>query len=407
MPRITTLLAPALLVALIGLAGCTSGNSAIVPGFASANVSTFPAQLAVGVATFTDGSKGLNVVATFRQPASTGCGGCSGTLLNTPTITGPAAFNTGPVAACAANSATGVTGPAFAGTNDSGSTIAASPQVAVGIAPLCTTFGTAGGVFSYGFAPANSGTTGAPVFTLYTQPFYTGSSSSGALWGTCSSATPATCTTGVAYKGGPPAYPVTRVVTTPSGFTGYPMGFTDFAIAPKTGAYNLSIAIQNATNNTTITVNAPAANLNNTTGLGAYAGAPAFVKDGLGGGTATCPPTPAGTTESLIEIIDANYDAAGTAQGITAGQGATYYTILVAGGGLASGVLPPNLGVTGANGGVNPSIVTGDTYRVSCIAADYPLFEAGPPQNTSPTPTLLGAAGQADISFSPRFFSTY
>ena len=400
MHRITTLLAPALLVALVGLAGCTSGNSAIVPGFGSANLSTYPAELAVGVATFTNGTKGLNVVATFRQPASTGCGGCSGTLLNTPTITGPAAFNSGPVAACSPTSATGATGPGFAGTNDATNMITSSPQVGVGIAPLCTTFGTAGGVFSYGFAPANSGTTGAPVFTLYAQPFYTGAASAAAadvLWGT----------SGVAYKGGPPAYPQTRVVTTPTGFTGYPMGFTEFAIAPTLGAYNLSIAIFNATNNVTTTVTAPAATLNNATGLAAFAAAPTFVKDGLGGGTATCSPSPAGTTETLIEIIDASYNVAGTAQGVLAGLGATYYTILVAGGGTASGALPDTLGVTGPPGGTNPSIVTGDTFRVSCIAVDYPLFEAGPPQNTSPTPTLLGAAGQTDISFSTFAQFTY
>jgi hypothetical protein len=400
---------------MVGLAGCTSGNSGIVPGFAGANISSYPAELAVGVATFTNGTKGLNVVATFRQPASTGCGGCSGTLLNTPAITGPAGFNTAAVAACSATSSTGVTGPNFAGTNDAPNMIAGSPQVAVGIAPLCTTLGTAGGVFSYGIAPENSGTTGAAVFTLYTQPFYTGSAqaSAGPLWGTCSSVSPAACSTpttsaaGVAYKGGPPAYPQTRVVTTPSGFTGYSMGFTDFAIAPKVGAYSLSIGVQDATNNTTITVTANSATLNNATGLGAFTAAPTFVSDHLGGGTATCSPSPAGTTETLIEIIDANYDAAGTAQGITAGQGATYYTILVSGGGTASGALSDTLGVTGAAGGTNPSLVAGDTYRVNCIAADYPLFEAGPPQNASATPTLLGGAGQADVSFSTFTAATY
>jgi hypothetical protein len=403
---LTYLIAPALVVAL---AGCTSGNSAIVPGFQGANLAANVAELAVGVATFTNGTKGLNVVATFRQPAGTGCTGCSGTLLNTPTISGPAGFNTAPVTACASNSATGqaATSGATAGTSDAPNTIAGSPQVAVGIGTTCTTLGTAGGVFAYGLEPENSGTTGAAVFTLYTQPMYTGSTSSGALWGTCSSTTPASCTTGVGYKGGPPAYPATRVVTTPAGFTGYPMGFLPFAIAPKLGAYSLAVAIQDATNNTVTTDTSNTATLLNTTGLAAFAGPPAFAKDGLGGGTATCPASPAGTTETLIEIIDANYSASGAAQGIAAGQGATYYTILVAGAGPAVGILPDLLGVTGANGGTNPSIVAGDTYRVNCVAADYPLYEAGPPQNTSPAPTLLGVAGQADISFSPQFFSTY
>jgi hypothetical protein len=44
---------------------------------------------------------------------------------------------------------------------------------------------------------------------------------------------------------------------------------------------------------------------------------------------------------------------------------------------------------------------------VSCIAANYPAFESGPPSNLQELPTITGANGQADISFSPNLDATY
>jgi len=138
------------------LAGCTAGNGALEPPFTSVNLNNDRVQVAAGVATFNDGSKGLNVVATFRQP-----NGLSATLLNTPTLTGPF---TVPVGAAGTKSGASSLGTAAflstctpnvdAGTGH----ISGSAQSVVTANALCTTFGQAGGVFAYGFAPENSTT---------------------------------------------------------------------------------------------------------------------------------------------------------------------------------------------------------------------------------------------------------
>ncbi|HET9393095.1 MAG TPA: hypothetical protein VFO29_12780, partial [Candidatus Rubrimentiphilum sp.] len=47
------------------------------------------------------------------------------------------------------------------------------------------------------------------------------------------------------------------------------------------------------------------------------------------------------------------------------------------------------------------TIATGNTYRIYAATFDYPMFEASPPGNTSQTPTIVGAGGQADIATSP------
>ncbi len=331
-------------------AGCTSGNGALEPPFTSVNLHDNKLQLAVGVATFSDGTAGLNAVATFRQP-----NGLSATLLNTPTLTGPF---TVPAAASAGTDA---------GTNH----ITGSPQALPGTVPAVTTFGQSGGVFAYGFAPDNSTTSGAPHYGVYTQAFY----------GTAA-------LTGGELRGGPPAYPTTTNGLFDPAFTGYTLGFTTFAMAPVAGAYNLSVNIPSG-NNPGATITAPTATLTSTVGLPAFAAPPAFVEDGAGGGTATCTP-PAGTTETLVEFVD-NTTAAGV-----------FYTVVVPGGGAVTATLPDNLGPTKTSA-TTPSIPTGDSYFVECIAADYPLFEAGPPGNTQQTPTITGPTGQSDIAFSPQF----
>jgi len=341
-------------LALLGFAGCTSGNSAIEPAFGSANLNLNKAQLAVGVATLTDGSKGLNTVVTFRQP-----NGLSATLLNTPTIVGPANL------VVPAIGAAGVDG----GTNH----ISASPQVLPGQTAIATTFGTSGGAFAYGFSPENSSTAGSASFTLYTEPFF-----------------PSAAITARTYKCGPPACPQTRNGTFPTGFTGYTEGFSAFAqTTPVAGTYNLSVAITDVFNNTT-TIAAPAATLTSTVGLPAFAAAPTFIKDGQGGLTINFT-APAGVTETLVNVVvsDATY-------------GTAYYTLVAQGSGAQSAVLPPNLGPTGTGSGTtaatSPTIPAGDAFRILLVGADYPAYEAIPSQNAQQTPTIAGANGQADIT---------
>lgn len=347
--------------ALVLLGACTSGQSAQPPTTTVSSISGAKATLAVGVATFTDGSKGLNAVATFRK-----ANGASATLVNTPTLTGPAGF------VVPAVTAAGIDG----GTDH----ISASPQVTTGT-PTNTTFSTTGGVFSYGFAPANSDTTGSANFGLYSQPFYGAGTLAGAF--TDANANP------IAFEGGPPAYPNVRTGTYPSGFDGYTQGFTTFAASPATGAYGLSIVVASSNAGTT-TFTAPAASITNLAGLAAVA-TPTFTEDGSGGGTAAFV-APAGTTESVVDFYD-----------LTAG---TFYSVLVPGTGALTATLPDAIGIF-ASGTAGPTLAAGDTYEMAVICADYPLFEAGPPQNTAQVPTLLGAAGQADIAFSPGLTGTY
>ncbi len=348
--------------AILGIAaGCTSGNGALEPPFTSVNLQSNKLQLAVGVATFSDGTTGLNTVTTFRQP-----NGLSATLLNTPTLTGPFTVPAGaPGTQTNGTPCAGTATNVDAGTNH----VTGSPQALPGTVAVCSTFGQAGGVFAYGFAPDNSTTSGAPQYGAYAGPFY---------------GDPAL--TGGELRGGPPAYPTTTNGQFDAGFTGYPLGSTTFAMPAVGGAYNLSVNVPSG-NNPGATITAPAATLTSTTGLPPFGAPPAFVEDGAGGGTATCT-APAGTTETLIEIVDQSLG--------------TFYTIFVPSGGAVTGTLPDNLGPT-PGGAPTPSINTGDAYFVECIAADYPLFEAGPPQNRQQTPTIVGTAGQADIAFSPPF----
>ncbi len=346
---------------LTALAGCTSGQSGVEPASRAADLTKDKLQDAVGVATFTTSAgpvRGLNVVATFRQP-----NGLSATLLNTPFLSGPFVV------------------PAVAPPGDAGSShISGSPQILPGQTAASSTFGTSGGIFAYGFAPANSTTSGGVSFNKYSEPFYTKGTMVGAA---------------TMYVGGPPAYPQVRNGNFDPFFTGYPEGFTSFVMPTGVGAYTLSVGIQDANGNTTM-IAAPTATLNNATGLGPSAKPTVASKDGNGGLTVAFT-APAGTTESLVNIVDT---------GVGAGGPLVYYTVLVSGSGAQTATLPANLGPF--SGGVaTASIPTGDDYSIRIVNVDYPAFEAGPPNNIQQLPALLGGAGQADISFAPTLKGTY
>ena len=344
------------LAALLG--GCTSGNTAVEPPISSVNpITTNKLQFAVGTSNF-NGAVGLNTVVTFRQP-----NGLDGTLLNTPTITGPAGFlNTG---------STGFD----ANTN----TIAGSPQAnPVGSTAQASTFGTSGGAFAYGFQPDNSTTGGGVSFARYALPFFGGSTTQ-------------------QYIGGPPAYPNVRDGTFPSGFTGYPMGFTNFVLKPVTGTYTLSLAVptgfDSAGNPTSGTVTA-SSTLATLTPLPAFA-APTIVLDGAGGGTVSAN-VPAGVTEAMIVVRD------GTGLCYPGANGApAYFTFVTKTTGPQTFTLADTLGPTfGAQTTVR-TICSGDSYRVYAVGFNYDAFGAGPPGNRSQAPAIAGANGQADVTLSP------
>jgi len=315
-------------------------------------------------------------VATFRQP-----NGDSATLVNTPTVTGPAGWTIPTCPPCSPT--TGVD----AGTNH----ISASPQIPGSVAspvPTIATFAQTGGVFSYGFQPDNVGTNGAPVYSVYNQPLFTGI---------------AGAPTPRSYRGGPPAYPNARDGTFPNGFLGYSQGFLTLLTPAVAGTYNLSILVQ--------TVNGPASQtftatggMASTTPLGVI-GPASVVPDGAGGVTVNFT-APAGVTETLVDLQVLPWCSAQTGS-----VGTTYYTQIARGAGPQSVTFAANLGPTGSSAFgctfAGQTIVAGDNYAVLLVGADYPAFEAGPPQNTSQTPTLAGANGQADVTLSTRQVFAY
>jgi hypothetical protein len=202
----------------------------------------------------------------------------------------------------------------------------------------------------------------------------------------------------IRYVGGPPAYPNVRTGTYPAGFVGYPQGFLTFAIgAPPAGAYTINVLVPaanaaSATFNASATIAAPA-------GLPPFTARPIVTEDPAGSGGLTVSfVAPAGVTESIVDIVDIGPNAAATGSNPAA---PIFYTIVARGSGAQVVTLPPNLGPLAPNGTASPSILPGDNYVVSVVGADYPLVEAGPPANMSPTPVISGANGQADLTFAP------
>jgi hypothetical protein len=347
------------------LAGCSANGTASPPTSVVSNLQADVLQFAVGTANMGNtGTVGLNTVATFRQP-----NGDSATLVNTPTITGPAGF------VVPANAPSG-----DAGTNH----ISAAPQnVNPGVVNPSVTFAQSGGVFSYGFAPDNEGATGAAVFTHYAQPFF------------------AVLLAGQAtlqYNGGPPAYPFFKDGTFPAAFPGYPQGFIMFNVAPTAGTYTLTDVV--ATSNAGTQTFTASSTIANTTPLPALA-TPTFVKDGLGGGSGVVTvPADARVVETMVYFQNTTQ---GTffAVGPIRGTGPQAYTL--------PDFLGPCTGAAGTGCQNNaatrsPTFATGNGFRVYAATFDWPMFEGSPPGNTSATPTINGGAAtsnQADVTTSP------
>ncbi len=389
-----------LAVASALLAACATNGTATIPGTTQANLNSNTLQFAVGTATIgQDNTVGVNFVATLRQP-----NGLSGVLADTPTITGPGGFL---VPANAAGAYTGAGPNADAGTAH----MSGSVQVPLNNAGLTnSTFGTFTGVFSYGFGPFNSdqsitsgayypgnpNNSGGNGFTS-SNYYGTGMVATAMATGDPTQPVPFLSADPMDYLVGPPAVPFFNDGTFPTNFAGYPTGFTPVEIAPIAGTYTLSVNVP-AQNASPITYS-KTATLTSTTPLPAMA-APTFTSDTTGGGSGTVT-VPAGVTETMVYIVDAN---AGLyyAVGPIAGTGAQPYT------------LPDHLGrcsTPGANceNGANAgnSITAGDTYFVSAVGYDYPAFEAGPPGNKQQNPAIVGANGQADITMSPVATGTY
>jgi hypothetical protein len=143
--------------------------------------------------------------------------------------------------------------------------------------------------------------------------------------------------------------------------------------AATPGAYTLSTTV--STNGKSLPFTATATLGATPTVLPAEA-APSYASGGAGSGGGTFTITqPAGVTESLIMIVSGS-NAAGTNTLVASVETST-----------TTAVVPPGTLAPG-------------TYSAYVIGADYPLFESGPPNNTSQAPTIVGAGGTADTTVS-------
>jgi hypothetical protein len=373
------------------VAGCSNG-AAQLPSVTQSNLSAIgKLEFAVGLATLPDGSTGLNTVATFRQSS-----GASATLVNTPSIVGPAGF-TVPGTASAPGPCSAATILQFncqgegSGSDAGTNTISGQQQSISGSST--STFGMNGGLFSAGFAPynaTNTGTASYPSLTTppYAQPFYYHN------------------TPPLLYVGGPPAYPFTGNGLYPGGFIGWVQGFNTFAATPVAGTYTLNVKVP-ASNAAAASYSATAT-LKNMTPLSAYTSTPTLTNNGSGGATiAVAVPADSRIVETLVYVVDIN--PSGSTSFYTVGPQSGNGTTLTF-------TLPGNLGSCGGAKGSgcqnnastqSSSMSSGDTYAVYAASFDYPMFEAEPPGNTAQAPSLTGAAGQADLTLSPPNVGTY
>jgi hypothetical protein len=348
-----------LFIALALLAtGCSSGAGGTLPGVTTVPpTSSGTLAFAVGTARYTSGDGisrvAFNTVETLRQ-----ANGLSAVLFSVPSITGPANFIVRPII----------------GPSDTFAAILNQDLGTNRITMASLPPGT--GAFGYGLCACNANAAGAsPVFVSYALP----------LFDKATRATP--------FYGGPPAFPTTRDGIHPSGFLGYPLGFTDFAVTPVTGSYRLDVAVPpdftTPVNATTPTLSATAS-LVDPSGLPTFP-APVVHPDGTGGAAIDIAP-PAGVTETMV-LFEAN-------QGCVSPNTPVYYTLLTQKSGPQTLFLPDALGPV-LNANPTPSLCRSAFVRVYAVGFDYPAYEAAYPASTSQTPTIAGAAGQADITVSP------
>ncbi|HEV3153685.1 MAG TPA: hypothetical protein VGZ02_07785 [Candidatus Baltobacteraceae bacterium] len=383
--------------------GCSTNGLSQVPATTQVPVTNVSKlQFAVGTAYFAaTNSVGLNTVATFRQ-----VNGLSASLVNTPTITGPSNFVvpspnpqmtpwSGNQSAPGEGVNSGMGPGSDAGTNHI-SALQQSFAPAIG-----DTFNMSGGVFSSGFGPFNSDSSGTaympgvpdnmgPKWPTYPLPFYS------PYWNYSTSNPSGDANF---FLLGPPSVPYFKDGSFPGGFAGYPAGFTPFAAVPVSGKYQLQVLV--AAGNASSSTFQASATLSNLNPLPALS-TPVFNEDGKGGGTFTVTvPADSRIVETLLFVRDQN--------------SSLYFAIgPLKGSGTLSFVLPDMLGncalqTLGCENGPNagPTLSSGDSITAQAVTFDYAQFEAEPPTSTQQTPAITGASGQADISISPELMQMY
>jgi hypothetical protein len=399
------------------LAACSSGQSAIQPPSTAVSVqNTTALQFRVGTARHADGNVYFNTLVTYRQG-----NGLSGTLYNTPSITGPAGFVV--PAAQTASTTVGSQPGVDAGTHS----ITATPPTQPGTPATATTFNQTGGAFAYGFAPANSTTSGAANYAQMPAANL-GASFNSAIYGDATS----TITTGpgagntqnnIAGGGGryinvytQPLYltpsrrlpfllgpPVTPDIHNPnagypSGFLGYDSGFTYFAVAPVAGTYTMNMTVPSNTGGNVAATFTTTASLTSVAGLPVEP-TPVTTETAVsanacgtgvpgGGASIVVAPGPAGVTNQVLYVVDVS---------ATTGLPTHYAFNIAAAGGTAT------LSATSGPGGKVP-FCSGDSVYAWVVGADYDIVGLAPPGNTQQTPSL---PAQADITVSPVYEIAY
>ncbi len=415
-----------LVAATLLVSGCGSVGGSPQPNTNVANIGANVLQFAVGTANlYGTANAGLNVVVTYRQPSNGYHPGDSGTLVNSPTLTVPAGTNTATTTATVAGydgCSTVLVGPATGESTSLGST---TQNPGAPCATTQTSFGQSGGAFGVGLEPFNAtaagdftppavGKQGSPFQVApYPVPLYDPSFGADA-----NAFVPWLGPPSFDYASNKDSIAICNGGTCPPpGYKGYPGGIDvlDAVHAAASGAYSLSVAVPANTGNTTATkaFTMPAA----LTNLGT-ATAPTYTADGSGGGTFAFT-MPAGATEALVEITDYGPDNAGLVSCNGSGTGdtnpgtgngigvAVYYTIET----TASGTLTlpdtigplntPSVCTAAQNTTANGAPTDADQIAIQVIGFDYPFFQLSYPSSSgNPTPTILGANGEDDITIS-------
>jgi len=393
--RLTASLLFAAAIAASALAaGCGNGGASEPPVTSVDPAANSKIQFAVGVATIANGvnvAYGLNTVLTLRQPD-----GLSGTLYNVPQVLGPTSFDV--FDSTQTGSHVQAAGADFGTNHITWATLNQTQWTGPARGQKASTTG----AFGYGFCPCNSdsgpvnGTS--PVYQTFNLPIY-------GIQNTL-------------FYGGPPAFPAADPAVLALGWQGYSLGFTDFAVQPVIGAYQLDAAVppayttpQNPTpspNPNGTPTPAPGvlsaiAQLTHLTPLPVFS-TPSFTPDGKGGGTVHAR-VPNGATEAMVEVKARGNTGSGAC--LIAHASDAYYTLVAKHAGNANLVLPDNVGPQTSSGQPSATICAGGSYSVYAVGANYPAYEAAYPQNLSQLPRIRGSNGQADITTSAVLTGTY
>jgi hypothetical protein len=397
-PRLLRGVGPLLLVSCALLVGCGGGGASEPPVTSYDPAATSKLQFAVGVATFSFNrgqsvAYGLNTVETLRQQ-----NGLSGTLYNVPMIIGPSSFNV------LTSTETGddvQSAGSDLGTNHiTWGTLNQSLWTGPARGPKKSSTG----AFGYGLCPCNSdsgpGNGFTPLFQAFNLPIYGDDEE---LW-----------------YGGPPAFPSEGPSVRALGWLGYSLGFTDFAVKPVIGTYNLYAAVPpsydtpenptpspgpNGTPSPPPGILAAGSQLTNLSPLPQFA-TPTFKADNNGGGTIGIN-VPAGAREAMVVVLAVG--GTGSVSGACAQAHTTdaYFTVVTHTTGVQNVALPDMLGPLTQSGKKTPSICPQQTYNIYAAGVDYPAYEASYPANNAQLPSIAGPNGQADVTTSDVLAGAY